>query len=136
MNLTLERVVYISESTHPAPALLSLAEILAASDRNNRRDHLTGALAVSGGRFLQILEGAHQDLSRMLVKLEQDPRHRDMHVLNRTPVDTRQFGQWTMVAARISPSQKTRMDEIIHLSETSPILAAQKMRALVEEQLR
>lgn len=136
MNLTLEQVVYISESTHPDPALISLAEILAASDRNNRRDHLTGALVVSGGRFLQILEGAHQDLSRMLAKLEQDPRHRDMHILNRKPIDTRQFGQWTMVAARISPSQRPRMDEIIHLSETSPSLAAQKMHALVEAQLQ
>jgi len=135
MNLMLERVVYISESTNPDPALISLAEILAASDRNNRRDGLTGALAVSGGRFLQILEGAHQDISRMLSKLEHDPRHRDMRILNRKPVDARQFGQWTMVAARISPSQRPKMDEVIHLSETSPTLAAEKMRAMVQSQL-
>lgn len=135
MNLSLERVVYISQSTNPDPALISLAEILAASDRNNRRDSLTGALLVSGGRFLQVLEGAQQDLNRMLAKLEDDPRHRHMRVLSRTRVDDRLFGQWTMVASRISPAQQPKMMEIIHLSDTSPTLGAQKMFELVKKQL-
>jgi len=135
MNLSLERTVYISESTNPDPALISLAEILAASDRNNRRDGLTGALLVSGGRFLQVLEGAQQDLTRMLAKLEHDPRHRNMKVLSRTRVDHRMFGQWTMVASRISPAQQPKMMEIIHLSDSSPTLGAQKMLELVKKQL-
>ncbi len=135
MNLSLERVVYISESTNPDPALISLAEILATSDRNNRRDGLTGALLVSGGRFLQVLEGAQQDLNRMLAKLDHDARHRHMRVLTRTRVDDRMFGQWTMVASRISPDQQPKMMEIIHLSDSSPTLGAQKMLELVKKQL-
>lgn len=135
MNLSLERVVYISQSTNPDPALISLAEILAASDRNNRRDRLTGALLVSGGQFLQVLEGAQQDLNRMLAKLEDDPRHRHMRVLSRTRVDDRLFGQWTMVASRISPAQQPKMMEIIHLSDASPTLGAQKIFELVKKQL-
>ncbi|WP_299176063.1 BLUF domain-containing protein [uncultured Brevundimonas sp.] len=134
MNLALERVIYISESTNPDPALISLADILATSDRNNRRDDLTGALLVNGGRFLQVLEGAHQDLNRTLDRLQRDGRHRDIQILCRNTADHRQFGQWTMVAARISPDHKTEMDQIIHLSSTAPQEAADRMLALVQQQ--
>lgn len=135
MNLSLERVVYVSQSANPDPALVSLAEILAAADRNNRRDGLTGALVVSGGQFLQFLEGARQDLTRMMAKLEQDPRHRQMQVLNRAPIDRRMFGEWTMVAARISPGQQPRMEEVIRLSANQPKMAAEKMLSLVKHQI-
>lgn len=135
MNLVLERVIYISESTKPDPALISLADILAASDRNNRRDGLTGALMVSGGRFLQVLEGAHQDLNRTLERLKRDTRHRDIEVLSRQSAKGRRFGQWTMVAARITPAQKPEMDQIIHLSATAPEDAADRMLSLVQQQL-
>jgi len=135
MNLSLERVVYVSQSANPDPALVSLAEILAAADRNNKRDGLTGALIVSGGQFLQFLEGARQDITRMMTKLEMDPRHRQMRVLSRAPIERRMFGEWTMVAARISPGQQPRMEEVISLSVTQPTRAAEKMLSLVRHQL-
>lgn len=135
MNLTLERTVYVSEAVNPDTALLVLAEILAASDRNNRRDDVTGALLVSEGRFLQVLEGARQDLDRVLGRLERDSRHRNMTILARTAVERRMFASWTMAAARITPAQRPRMEEIIHLSSTSPARAAEEMLDLVKQQI-
>lgn len=135
MNLRLERAVYISEATKPDTALLLLADILATSDRNNRRDNLTGALLVSDAQFLQVLEGARQDLDRVLVRLEGDPRHRKMTILSRTAAERRIFGQWTMVAARITPAQQPEMTEVIHLSSSAPTIALEKMLMLVKQQI-
>lgn len=136
MSLVLERMVYASVATRPDPAMMMLADILAASDRNNRRDGLTGALVVTATHFLQVLEGARQDLDRTLDRLRADPRHRDIEILNREPADQRQFGQWTMVAARITPSQSGVMKEIIDLARDDPAAASDEVRSLVEAQLR
>lgn len=47
--LSPERVAYCSRAVRPELALVTLAEILAVSDRNNRRDNLTGMLLISRG---------------------------------------------------------------------------------------
>ncbi len=71
MSLPLERVVYVSRATSPhAEAMLNLIQILAVSQRNNARDEITGALALSRGRFLQVIEGRPSDLDRLLKRLE------------------------------------------------------------------
>jgi hypothetical protein len=134
MNLMLERAVYVSEAANPDVALVVLAEILATSDRNNRRDDVTGALLISEGRFLQVLEGARQDLDRVLGRVERDPRHRNMTILARNAVESRMFARWTMAAARVSPAEQPRMKAIIHLSSTSPTRAAEEMLDLVTRQ--
>ena len=136
MSLILERIVYVSDARRPDPALLTLADILAVSDRNNRRDGLTGGLLVTATRFLQVLEGAHQDLERTLARIEADPRHHDLRVLSRHSIEKRCFGSWTMVAARITPSQAGVMDEIVDLSPTDANAASARVLQLVEDQLR
>jgi len=135
MSLTLERVVYASEAAKADPGMVVLADILATSDRNNRRDGLTGALVVTATQFLQVLEGARQDLDRTLERLRADPRHREIEVLSRGTVDRRQFGQWTMVAARITPSQSEIMQDIMDLSRNDPDAACDQVQTLVEAQL-
>ncbi|WP_395942897.1 BLUF domain-containing protein [Brevundimonas sp.] len=134
MRLDLESILYVSESVRPDPTLLTLAEILAASDRNNRRDGLTGALLVSSGHYLQVLEGAAQDLDRTLHRLEADPRHRALRILSRHPIRIRRFGDWAMVAARISPDQEAQMNEVIRAAPGDPDKAAQAMLDLVRSQ--
>ena len=135
LNLTLERVVYISEATRPDPEILLLADILATSGRNNQRDGLTGALLVTSDRFLQVLEGARQDLDRTLDRLYDDPRHHGVQILHRAPSDKRGFGQWTMVAARIAPSRAAVMDEVVGLAKADPEAATRRIRDLVQDQL-
>ena len=136
MNLTLQRVVYISEATRPDPDILVLADILATSGRNNQRDGLSGALLVTPDRFLKVLEGRAQDLDRILDRLQTDSRHRDLEVLDRRTIDRRQFGQWTMVAARLTPSRAGEMDDIVQTARTDPSEAAGRVHALVRKQLR
>ena len=73
MGLNLERVLYTSRARGNADNLMMQVEILAVSQRNNARDGLTGALMIHDGRFLQVLEGAAQDLDRLMRRLADDP---------------------------------------------------------------
>ncbi len=136
MSLRLERVIYVSEATQTDPTVAILADILATSDRNNRRDGVTGALVVTATRFLQILEGARQDLDRTLDRLRDDSRHHDIAILCRGPIHHRRFANWTMAAAGISISRAPEMDEIVELASSDPETATLRVLALVEAQVR
>lgn len=102
--MPLSRIVYVSEAVGAAgSSLLSMAEILGVSDRNNRRDSLTGVLLSHGGRFLQVLEGPRGDVDRLLRRLRQDPRHRNIRVVSDEPASERRFGDWAMGQAQVTP---------------------------------
>ena len=91
MSLNLERVLYTSRARGNADSLLMQVDILATSQRNNARDDLTGALLIHDGRFLQVLEGAAQDLDRLMTRLAGDPRHDEVVVIERKPIPARGF---------------------------------------------
>jgi hypothetical protein len=102
------RAIYISQAVGNAgSSLLSVAEILGVSERNNRRDHLTGVLLAHDGWFLQALEGARIDIDRLLTRLHKDPRHTDIRMLGFETIEQRAFPAWSMgqilVTPRIAP---------------------------------
>lgn len=56
--MPLHRAIYVSDAVgDAATSLLVLVEILGESERNNRRDGLTGVLMRHAGLFLQVIEG-------------------------------------------------------------------------------
>lgn len=101
---SLERVIYCSRATVPTGSLTLLTDILAVSQRNNERDQLTGALAVSDGWFLHVVEGPPHNLDRLLGRLEADTRHTEIAVLQRRRVKARMFEGWSLASARITPA--------------------------------
>ncbi len=105
MPLALERIVYASTATGSTGSLVNMVAILAESQRNNARDGLTGALAAHDERFIQVLEGPGQTLDGLLRRLEGDPRHRNIVVLDRRPIGERMFGDWAMANARFDPAK-------------------------------
>lgn len=104
MGLNLERVLYTSRARGNADNLMMQVEILAVSQRNNARDGLTGALMIHDGRFLQVLEGAAQDLDRLMRRLADDPRHEEVVVVERAPIAQRDFTGWAMASVRVTPA--------------------------------
>jgi hypothetical protein len=91
----MRQVIYISTAVGQAGAV-DAADILAVSQRNNRRDGLTGLLYSDGKRFLQALEGDEDVISRALARIEKDPRHRAIVILSDRNVPAREFGDWSM----------------------------------------
>ena len=109
----LDRLIYRSTATRPTNVLVSLAELLGESQRNNARSGLTGALAVHKGHFLQVVEGDPGQLDILQRRLADDPRHRDIRVLERRAVDARVFDGWTMASATISPGLAPELDALL-----------------------
>ena len=73
-----------------------LPAILAASQRNNARVGVTGALCLANGIFLQQLEGDRIAVNQLYHRILTDPRHRDPAILDFSEISLRKFTQWSM----------------------------------------
>ena len=83
----LYRVVFVSETIGSTGSdVQSVAEILGASEHNNRRDEISSAMMFHDGEAAQMAEGARGDLDRLLARLSNDPRHRNIRILEDRPV--------------------------------------------------
>ena len=101
----LYRALYISHAKgNMGDDLRSVADIIGVSDRNNRREGLTGLLLYHGGRFLQVLEGPQGGIERLLQTLSRDTRHDRLTLLSLAPASQRAFAAWSMAQAYITPS--------------------------------
>ncbi|MEC7118830.1 MAG: BLUF domain-containing protein [Pseudomonadota bacterium] len=97
----LMRVTYVSRSTFkPFKAQSGIepnvARILSQSRRNNLHRHLVGVLYYGNGCFFQCLEGREQDIQNLLESLRKDPRHRDLEILSKEPIEYLSFMDWSM----------------------------------------
>ncbi|WP_374600535.1 BLUF domain-containing protein [Brevundimonas sp.] len=129
MNSGLERLVYESRATGSTGSLVNLATILAESQRNNDRDGLTGALAAHNERYVQVIEGRPASLDNLLRRLQSDPRHCELHIIDREPIRERLFDGWSMASARITPAQGDALD---HLKQRGELTAQQTIRILLD----
>ena len=73
-----------------------LKNILTASQRNNQRVGVTGALCLSSNIFLQQLEGDRIAVNALYHRILLDPRHRDPAILDFSEITSRKFTQWSM----------------------------------------
>lgn len=86
----LYRVIYASEAVGvTGVSTLSIAQILGASEANNRRDGITAAVMFHRGHIVQALEGKRADLDRLMRRLLADRRHTGLRVLVDTPISSR-----------------------------------------------
>lgn len=86
------RTVFVSATVGAiGQTTLSIAQILGAADRNNRRDQITGVMLFHDSRVLQAVEGQRGDLDRLFARLREDPRHTDLTILATIPVEARRF---------------------------------------------
>ncbi len=87
--------------------------ILAKSRANNARDGVTGGLLFSDGCFAQVLEGPLANVETAFERIQCDPRHKDVTVLQAGPIETRGFPDWSMAftgaAKAVSPVAKVAM---------------------------
>ncbi|AOE49472.1 BLUF domain-containing protein [Kangiella sediminilitoris] len=73
-----------------------IKDILRSSQENNKADGVTGALCLSDGIFLQILEGDRTVVNRVYHRILNDARHKDPAILDYREVTARSFSEWSM----------------------------------------
>ncbi|WP_125255390.1 BLUF domain-containing protein [Brevundimonas fluminis] len=126
------QVAYVSRATAPMDHLLTIAEILAVSQRNNWRDGITGALVYADGRFFQTVEGRPESIERLLGRVGADPRHADLEVVLRRQVAERGFSDWSMAVPRVTPEAEPLMRDAVETATRDPATAIELLRRLAE----
>ena len=90
-------LVYKSKATQEfSPS--DLKALLLNARIRNREVGVTGILIYDAGWFLQVLEGEQTAVEEIFSRIEKDPLHTDISVLNRVPsvAKRRMFGDWSM----------------------------------------
>ncbi|HLI77338.1 MAG TPA: BLUF domain-containing protein [Acidobacteriaceae bacterium] len=102
MNERVYQILYCSRNTMQgtdAEVRVEIEKILRASRVNNARAAVTGALFYNKVFFAQVLEGTFGQVQRVFERLQLDPRHSDLVVLQSGFVSRRDFGDWSMAFA-------------------------------------
>ena len=102
MNNEIHKLVYYSRNRIVAPPEQTAAEIdtiLASARANNSREGITGALLFNSELLAQALEGPLPAISKIFEKIQRDPRHSDVVVLQSSAAQIRDFPHWSMAFA-------------------------------------
>ena len=128
LSVSVTRLIYASTRTDRSAGAVNA--IFEASQRNNRRDDISGALIVTNDYFVQLLEGSRPLVSRCMVRIVQDLRHTDIEFISTKSVPHRLFSGWSM--RRV---EAERLDRALLLSQliVSAIVPAQLTPEAVED---
>lgn len=88
-------LLYVSSATRDLSEE-DLAAILESARRNNDAASVTGMLLYLSGSFLQVLEGAKDDVLRIFENISYDDRHSGIITLTQGDIEDRSFDGWTM----------------------------------------
>ena len=69
----------------------------------NARQNVSGVLIYKDEVFLQVLEGEHDVLERLIRNITADRRHGDVKIISDDAIDKRDFDAWHM--AYLTPSE-------------------------------
>lgn len=95
----LYRLVYTSKNLMrgtESELAAAVSQILEASQRNNPRVGVTGALMFNAGAFAQVLEGPRRAVEATFERIQRDERHTDVTVLQCGPAEQAGFPGWSM----------------------------------------
>ncbi len=101
------------------PDDLGLLDIIRECDVLNRDQIVTGFLHYDGKQFHQVMEGPEYVLASMFEALRWDPRHESVHVLDRSPLETRKHESFSF-------------QYVANIFQANPPLERAQVLALVE----
>jgi thioredoxin-like negative regulator of GroEL len=102
MNNGIYKLVYCSRNcinTTPEQTVAEIQQILNCARTNNAKVGVTGALLFSSDIFAQVLEGPSKAVEGIFEKIQRDPRHSDVIVLQSEHTEARDFPEWSMAFA-------------------------------------
>lgn len=111
----MERLIYVSESNiEESEADAVIAQIVANSQSRNAQLNLTGALIFTGTHFAQVLEGYKKSIDEVMASVQRDRRHGAVTVVDRSPINERQFSKWAMAYQGPSQFVSRQVTRLIH----------------------
>ncbi len=98
--MALIHLIYVSSARQDLDTP-GLDGILDSSVRHNTPQHVTGMLLYASGSFMQVLEGEEAAVDETFSRIEKDPRHTAIVVIDRAPITQRDFDHWSMGFRRL-----------------------------------
>jgi len=98
-------------------------DILDSANHRNAKLGLTGLLAFNGLNFMQILEGARDNVNCCIRLIEGDKRHDGMVIFDRRDGQHREFPDWKMAGILLSQDvsdTEPNMDEFLSSEWVKP----------------
>ena len=90
-------LMYVSVCTIESTlADLEIAKIVRRATEKNSGLDITGALIFTGAHFAQVLEGRGDRVDRLMSEIMDDPRHRDVTIVERVAIRARRFAGWSL----------------------------------------
>ena len=89
-------------------------DVLTVSQRNNRRDQITGFLHREQDHFIQYLEGPKTNLFDALQRIGRDPRHTEFSIKHFGPAERRMLAGWDM---GFSDASQLSLSELLDTSD-------------------
>ncbi len=135
MNAELYKIVYCSRNyieSGGAEHDGELLQILGTARANNGRQGITGALLFNSGFFAQVLEGPRASIERVFERIQQDPRHGEVTVLESGTAQERSFPEWSMAHVRLpSESEATGVAATLNQALVNPDGAGEEVLDLL-----
>ena len=100
--------VYVSSETNRFTDA-QLKELLEVSRRKNNACGVTGLLLYVSGNFIQLLEGAKEDVLATCARIAEDPRHRGMNTLLEGACERRDFEDWSMGFEKVEGAEAGKL---------------------------
>jgi hypothetical protein len=97
-----ESLLYVSLSLLASPEADGFKAIVVTSQSRNATLNITGFLVFTGSRFAQYLEGETTALDALMQSINRDPRHKNVVVIYRKPIQRRNFESWSLAYAGVS----------------------------------
>lgn len=108
------RLMYRSHNRIPLlERRTELRDIFNQARSNNKRRQLSGALLLQDDWFVQTLEGDEQTVRSLYARIESDPRHERVELLETGTVPGRVFVRWAM--ARVAEDGESDINLIAHV---------------------
>ena len=100
----LTTLIYISSALREMDDA-ELDQLLVEARAQNLALDITGMLLYSGGTFMQVLEGERDTALRLYARIINDPRHKDVTLIEHEQCEARCFPDWSMGFRRISSGE-------------------------------
>ncbi|OGX81938.1 hypothetical protein BEN47_04765 [Hymenobacter lapidarius] len=108
LDQSIYQIFYHSRATQP-PSEDHLRALLEQSERSNARHQITGLLLYSDGRYVQVLEGARNDVEALYARICCDPRHQQVVTVSEGPGPRRLFADWNMGFGHVAAPEVDRV---------------------------
>jgi hypothetical protein len=105
MSERLEQIIYYSLWRPQTDVQIAKAveDILVVASARNRHVNVTGALVACNGWFLQVIEGAPDQVRAIYATIQKDRRHHMVALIGTRPTFERAFPLWGMCGANLHP---------------------------------